>query len=229
MGPGTEATGRSEELEKSHRRPSARTERQGASIGAGTRCGKVPEMWLARFFFDGVCCQFVLDLLHFPFNPSVVPSRQRQSASNDVQSIRKELKQLRVSRSLFFQRERDLESQQAQRNQDISSCDNILHGLPRRQTLEQEIATLQNRLRQAQADLKRAEEPPPAVIQSLPEDNDLANSTLFFLYKPDLLRLLSHMTIKAQQILLPWPWYCDSRQELRISMSHSIGEHVVFD
>ena len=95
--------------------------------------------------------------------------------------------------------------------------------------MEQEIATLQNKMRQAQADLQRAEKPPPAVIQSLPEDNDLANSTLFFLYKPDLLRLLSHMTIKAQQILLPWPWYCDSRQELRMNMLHSIGEHVVFE
>lgn len=87
-----------------------------------------------------------------------------------------------------------------------------------RQTLEQEIATLENKLRKAQAELKTAEKPPPAVIQSLPEDNDLANSTLFFLYKPDLLRLLSHMTIKAQQILLPWPWCCDSRWDVRKSI-----------
>ena len=187
-------------------------------------------------------CQIVLALLHFPFNPFkfVVPSRQKQNASADIQRTRRELEQLQVSIShtAWFdtseserlrQRQRGLESQQAQRNEDISRCDKILRGLPRRQSLEQEVATLQNKLRQAQADLKRAEQPPPAVIQSLPEDNDLANSTLFFLYKPDLLRLLSHMTIKAQQILLPWPWSCDNRQELGMNMLQNIGEHVVFD
>lgn len=89
--------------------------------------------------------------------------------------------------------------------------EDILEGFPARSILESEIARLKKELSRAQTELKRAEKPPPAVIQSLPEDVELANSTLFFLYKPDSLRLLSHMTIKAQQMLLPWPWCCHQR------------------
>jgi hypothetical protein len=93
----------------------------------------------------------------------------------------------------------------------LKQTEDILESLPAKSILESEIATLKKELSRAQADLKRAEKPPPAVVQSLPEDVELANSTLFFLYKPDILRLLSHMTIKAQQMLLPWPWCCHQR------------------
>ena len=104
-----------------------------------------------------------------------------------------------------------LRSRKADASEVVSKYDNILAGLPSRSSLEQEIASLERRLNQAKAELKRAETPPPGVIQSLPEDNDLANAALFFLYKPDVLRLLSRMTIKAQQMLLPWPWCCNDR------------------
>lgn len=154
-------------------------------------------------------------------------SRQKQSALNEVQSIQREIHQLSDLISsgwdLFHttdrtERRQALQTRQARLNQEVSRYDARLTALPSRQTLEREIATLLNQLAKAKAELKSAETPPPAVIQSLPEDADLANSALFFLYKPDLLRLLSHMTMKAQQILLPWPWCCDQRQDLGMIM-----------
>ena len=77
--------------------------------------------------------------------------------------------------------------------------------------LQSEVDNLQARLQRKQADLKRAETPPPAVFQPLPESDDSAKAVIFFLYTPDLLRSLSRMTILAEQLLLPWPWRCEKR------------------
>ena len=58
-------------------------------------------------------------------------------------------------------------------------------------------------------EMKKADKPPPAVIQPLPSTENEALTALFILYMPSHFRTLSRMSFMAQQMLLPRAPYPD--------------------
>ena len=108
-------------------------------------------------------------------------------------------------RARFERDELDLRNEVSQLQEDLENHESL-------DTLLRAVRELEATIRQRQHELELAEKPPKAVIQSLPKEEEKANTVLFFLYMPDLLGSLSRMTLLAQQIVLPWPWQWDGRR-----------------
>ena len=161
------------------------------------------------------CCPSLI------FNPS--QARKKRKAQQDeaaaTRRLRDEEDRQRRRRGLFYgsSRTEDEELLRLCRVKieicigDIRKWEQVLREHRPECELKSDVDKLQAQLKRTQADLKRAETPPPAVFHPLPEKDDSAHAVLFFLYTPDLLSSLSRMTILAEQLLLPWPWCCDKR------------------
>lgn len=54
--------------------------------------------------------------------------------------------------------------------------------------------------------IANAEKAPPPVIQPLPSNDDKALKVLFFLYMSEEFKILSELSLVAQQLLVPRPW-----------------------
>jgi len=56
-----------------------------------------------------------------------------------------------------------------------------------------------------EAEVEEAEKAPPPVIQPLPSNDDKALKILFFMNKSDEFKVLSRLSLVAQQLLVPRP------------------------
>ena len=66
-------------------------------------------------------------------------------------------------------------------------------------------------------EIENAEKAPPPVIQPLPSNDDKALVVLFFLYMSREFKILSRLSLVAQQLLVPKPWvsYCGGQDGIQ--------------
>lgn len=71
-------------------------------------------------------------------------------------------------------------------------------------------------------ELTHAEKAPAPVVQPLPSDEPRALAVLAFLYMPQHLRALAHMSFLAQQALLPRPLTKDDLQAIKVEVKYDL-------
>ena len=76
--------------------------------------------------------------------------------------------------------------------------------------------------------LKEAMTPPDPVFQPLPREKNLALKILFFLHMPSEMKILSRMTISAQQILCPVEEFCKHSALISDKIT-SMDKHMQID
>jgi len=86
---------------------------------------------------------------------------------------------------------------------------------------QSKVNKIKNKLKQKESELKETLKPPNPVQQPLPKYEGKALQWLFFLHMPKPFRVLSTLSLTAQQMLVPHPWNAccggiDGLQEVKI-------------
>jgi hypothetical protein len=92
-------------------------------------------------------------------------------------------------------------------------------------TIQGEIEANKKKISSTEKEIEKEEQPPAALFQPLPEDENKAMSILFFVHMPPLFQVLSRMSFMAQQMLVPSEDTIGENKPKTIWMSYYQNHH----